>query len=37
MLTANLNRALALVEVSVLDHFVVGTDSTLSFAERGFL
>ena len=37
MLTANLKRALALVEVSVLDHFVVGTDSTLSFAERGFL
>lgn len=37
MLTANLKRALALVEVSVLDHFVVGADSTISFSERGLL
>jgi DNA repair protein RadC len=37
LLTANLKRALALVEISVLDHFVVGTDSTLSFVERGLL
>ena len=37
MLTANLKRALALVDVKVLDHFVVGADSTLSFAERGIL
>lgn len=37
MLTANLKRALALVDVKVMDHFVVGADSTLSFAERGLL
>ena len=36
-LTATLKRALALVDVSVLDHFVVGADSTMSFAERGLL
>ncbi len=37
MLTASLKRALALVDVSVLDHFVVSADITLSFAERGLL
>lgn len=37
LLTANLKRALALVEVNVLDHFVVGADSVFSFAERGIL
>jgi DNA repair protein RadC len=37
LLTANLKRALALVDVKVLDHFVVGADSVLSFAERGLL
>jgi len=36
-LTATLKRALALVDVGVLDHFVVGADSTLSFVERGLL
>ena len=36
-LTATLKRALALVDVSVLDHFVIGSGSTLSFAERGIL
>jgi len=36
-LTATLKRALALVDVAVLDHFVVGADSTMSFAERGIL
>ena len=36
-LTATLKRALALVDVNVLDHFVVGADSTMSFAERGLL
>ena len=36
-LTATLKRALALVDVSVLDHFVVGSDSIMSFAERGLL
>ena len=37
LLTANLKRALALVDVKVLDHFVVGADSTMSFAESGLL
>ena len=37
-LTAALKEALALVEVQVLDHFVVaGTGRPLSFAEQGFL
>lgn len=36
-LTATLNRALALVDVKVLDHFVVGSGSVLSFAESGLL
>ncbi len=36
-LTATLKRALALVDVNVLDHFVIGADSTMSFAERGIL
>ena len=29
--------ALALVDVRVLDHFVIGADSVVSFAERGWL
>ena len=29
--------ALALIDVKVLDHFVIGTDSVVSFAERGWL
>ena len=37
ILTANLKRALALVDVQVLDHFVVGAGSTISFNERGLL
>lgn len=36
-LTQTLKHALALVDVKVLDHFVVGRDSALSFAERGLL
>lgn len=36
-LTATLKRALALVDVGVLDHFVIGRDSVMSFAERGLL
>ena len=34
--TAN-SAALALVDVRVLDHFVVGHGSMLSFAERGLI
>ncbi|NTV94357.1 MAG: DNA repair protein RadC [Thiobacillus sp.] len=36
-LTDQLKAALALVDVRVLDHFVVAGDSGLSFAERGLL
>ena len=37
LLTGALKQALALVDVSVLDHFVVAAGQTLSFAERGLL
>ncbi len=37
LLTRNLKEALALVEVKVLDHFIVAGSSTLSFAERGLI
>ncbi|PIV14582.1 MAG: hypothetical protein COS43_06770 [Gallionellales bacterium CG03_land_8_20_14_0_80_55_15] len=37
LLTSALKQALALVEVSVLDHFIVAAGQTLSFAERGLL
>lgn len=36
-LTARLKEALALLDVRVLDHFVVGADEVVSFAERGLL
>lgn len=37
MLTLSLKQALSLVDVKVLDHFIVAGPSTLSFAERGLL
>jgi len=37
LLTNALKQALALVDVRVLDHFVVAAGQTLSFAERGLL
>jgi DNA repair protein RadC len=37
MITAALKQALALVEVRVLDHVIVGRGSAISFAERGLL
>lgn len=37
LLTAALKQALALVDCKTLDHFVVGGDKTISFAERGLL
>ena len=37
MLTRSLREALSLIEVKVLDHFIVAGTSTLSFAERGLL
>jgi DNA repair protein RadC len=36
-ITAELKRALALIEVRVLDHFIVGTGKPLSLAERGWI
>ena len=36
-LTQALKEALALIDVRVLDHIVVGRGATLSFAERGLL
>ena len=36
-LTETLRSSLALVDVRVLDHFVVGRDQVASFAERGLL
>jgi DNA repair protein RadC len=37
VLTQALKQALALVDVKVLDHFVIGGHADLSFAERGLL
>lgn len=36
-LTRNLKEALSLIDVDVLDHFIVGDTSVMSFAERGLL
>ena len=37
LLTRQLKEALAMVDVKVLDHFIVAGSATLSFAERGLL
>ena len=37
VLTETLQRALALVDIKVIDHFVVGRGAAMSFAERGLL
>jgi len=37
LLTRSLKEALALVEVKVLDHFIVAGNQAISFAERGLL
>ena len=37
VLTRTLKESLALVDVKVLDHFVVAGNAALSFAERGLL
>jgi DNA repair protein RadC len=37
LLTRNLKEALVLVEVKVLDHFIVAGRQAISFAERGLL
>ncbi len=37
LITRRLVEALALVDVRVLDHFIIGLNGTCSFAERGLL
>jgi DNA repair protein RadC len=37
VLTQALKQALGLIDVRVLDHFIVGGSTTMSFAERGLL
>ena len=37
LITKQLKQALALVDVRVLDHFIVAGNNTLSFVERGLL
>lgn len=37
LLTRNLKDALAMVEVKVLDHFIIAGNQAISFAERGLL
>jgi DNA repair protein RadC len=37
ILTQSLKQALLLVDVRVLDHFIVGKGATMSFAERGLI
>lgn len=37
LITTKLSNALNLIDVTVLDHLVVGTDNTVSFAERGLI
>ncbi len=37
VLTQALKQTLALLDVKVLDHFVVGSETAMSFAERGLL
>ena len=36
-ITSRMVNALSLVDVRVLDHFIIGDGETLSFAERGWL
>jgi len=36
-ITDQLRKTLALIDVAVIDHIIVGGDRTLSFAERGWL
>ncbi len=37
MLTTSLKQALALIDIRVLDHFIVAGNAILSFAERGLI
>lgn len=37
VLTQSLKQALAMIDVKVLDHFIVGNGTTLSFAEHDLI
>jgi DNA repair protein RadC len=37
LLTSELKNALALVDIRVLDHFIVADTAVMSFAERGLI
>jgi len=37
LITRHLSEALALVDVTVLDHFIIGDGQCSSFSERGLL
>ncbi|HZO54917.1 MAG TPA: DNA repair protein RadC [Bryobacteraceae bacterium] len=37
LITRRLRDALALIDVRVLDHLIIGAENTLSFAERGMI
>jgi DNA repair protein RadC len=37
LLTTSLKQALSLVDIKVLDHFIIAGTASLSFAERGLL
>jgi len=37
LITRRLRDGLSLIDVRVLDHLIIGSESTLSFAERGLL
>ena len=37
MITRRLSEALALIDVRILDHFIVAGAEVMSFAERGLL
>jgi DNA repair protein RadC len=37
MLTQSLKQALALIDIRVLDHFIIGSEEVVSFAERGLI
>jgi DNA repair protein RadC len=37
LLATSLKQALALVDIKVLDHFIVAGTAALSFSERGLL
>ena len=37
LITTKLQQALALVDINVLDHIIVGGENCVSFAERGLI